>query len=284
MKHLRILLLTAMMSCVCLTSFAVRPKWVGNTPKELNNTYCFIEIVAYGSDISSARMESVTLLAQNEQLRRAVDMKVKSGNRQKIEQKIVDGDMRETITDNIIIEKEISGQQYRLQAYPVDEYIEHDHGQLKLHTLYMVGISDNVVFDHAYKTTSYGVAPALMSVIPGLGQFYKGSTIKGICMLAGVAACGVGALFCENERADYKNMIKEQPQFAQKYNTKANNWETARNVCIGAAAALWVYNIIDAAATKGARKIVVKPGKANYLSMHPIVTPNAGGVSLTYNF
>ena len=284
MKHIRIFVLVALVSCVCMASFAGKPKWVGNTPKELNNTYRFIEVVAYGADVSSARMEAKQLLAQNEQLRRAVQVSVSTGNRQKIDQVIVDGNMSETISNNITIDTEISGQQYRLQAYPVDEYVEHEHGRVKLYALYMVGISDNVTFDRTYKTTSYGVTPALMSVIPGLGQFYKGSTVKGICMLAGVAACGVGALLCENQRADYRNKMKQQPQFAQTYNTKASNWETGRNVCLGAAAAVWVYNIIDAAAAKGARKIVVKPGTSGRLSLHPVVTPDAGGVSLAYHF
>ena len=139
-------------------------------------------------------------------------------------------------------------------------------------------------FDRAYKSTSYGAAPALMSIIPGLGQFYKGSTVKGICMLGGVAACGVGALLCENERSDYKNKMKEQPQFAKNYNTKANNYETARNICLGAAAAIWIYNIVDAAAAKGTRKIVVKPASGSYLSVHPIATFDAIGASLSYVF
>lgn len=272
------------MCCVCIASYAIKPKWVGNTPKELNNTYRFIEVVAYGVDISSARMEAKQLLAQNEQLRRAVQVSVSTGNRQKIDQVIVDGEMSEVIKNDITINTEISGQEYRLQAYPVDEYVEHEHGRVKLYILYMVGISDNVRFDYTYKTTSYGATPALMSVIPGMGQFYKGSTGKGVCMLAGVAAFGVGTLFCENERTNNKNKMKEQPKYAQTYKTKADNWETARNVCMGAAAALWVYNIIDAATAKGARKIVVKQGKPNSLSMYPIMAPDAYGVSLTYNY
>ncbi len=166
----------------------------------------------------------------------------------------------------------------------VDEYWEWSNGAYQVYTLFAVSESDNSVFDNFSSTTSYGAGPAFTSIIPGIGQFYKGSTIKGICLLAGVAACGLGALFCENERSDYKNKMKEQPQFAQTYNTKANNYETARNICIGAAAAIWVYNIIDAAAAKGARKIVVKPNYGSYLSIHPVATPNSAAITLTYNF
>ena len=270
--------------CANINAFGGKPKWVNNTPKEHNNTYRFIEIVSYGNSISSARMESKQQLAQNEQLRRVVTVSVNSGNLQKIDQQIVNGNMVEAINNNITIDTRISGQQYRLQAYPVDEYVEYNRGQVTLHTLYMVGVADRVVFDKTYKSSNYGAGPAVMSIIPGLGQIYKGSTVKGIVMFAGVAACAGGALFCENERADYKTKMKEQPGFAVSYNNKKKNYETARNVCIGAAAAVWLYNIIDAAAAKGSRKIIVEPTNGNYLSIHPVATPSAAGLSLTYNF
>lgn len=170
----------------------------------------------------------------------------------------------------------------------VDDYWEYNPSEDEEYlycALYAISLQDQEpAFDNFSSTTSYGVAPVLMSIIPGVGQMYKGSTFKGICMLGGVAACSLGALFCENERSDYKNKIKEQPQFAQTYNTKANNYETARNICIGAAAAIWLYNIIDAAVAKGARRIVVSPNYGSYLSIHPVATPNSAGVSLTYNF
>ena len=281
-KKLAIIVIAVCYTNIC--AFGGKPRWVNNTPKELNSTYRFIEVVSYGNSISSARMEAKQQLAQNEQLRRAVTVSVNSGNRQKIDQQIVNGNMVETINNDITIDTKISGQQYRLQAYPVDEYVEQTGGGIILHTLYMVGIADRVVFDRTYKSSSYGAGPAIMSIIPGLGQIYKGSTLKGIAMFAGVAACAGGALFCENERADYKNKMKEQPEFAVSYNNKKKNYETARNICIGAAAAIWLYNIIDAAAAKGSRKIIVKPASGQYLSLHPVATPSAAGVSLTYNF
>ena len=267
-----------------LSCMAGKPKWVGNTPKELNNSYHFIEVVSYGSSISSARMEAKQLLAQNEQLRRAVLVSVNTGNRQKVEQLIMNGNMVETINNNIIIDTDISGKQYRLQAYPVDEYDEKTGGQVKLYTLYMVGIADRVEFDRTYKSTSYGAAPVAMSLIPGVGQIYKGSTVKGICLLGGVAALGLGALLCENTRSDYKNKMKEQPEFAKDYNTKANNYQTARNILIGAAAAVYIYNFVDAAVAKGSRRIIVKKANGNRLSFNPFISFDGAGMGLTYNF
>jgi hypothetical protein len=85
-------------------------------------------------------------------------------------------------------------------------------------------------------------------------------------------------------RSDYKNKMKEQPQFAKDYNTKANNWETARNICIGATAAVWVYNIIDAAAAKGARRIIVNRATGSNLSIHPTASLTDFGLAMTYSF
>lgn len=284
MKHRRLIVLMAMMSCVYLTSFAIKPKWIGNTPKELNNTYRFIEIVAYGADISSARMEAQQLLAQNEQLRRAVLVNVNTGNRQKIEQVIVDGNMTETISNNIAIDTEISGQQYRLQACPIDEFIEHEHGRVKLYVLYMVGVSDNVSFDYTHLTTNYGTTPIAMSVIPGLGQWYKGNKAKGICLFGLTALGATSALVCENQRNSYLRKIKETPKFAKEYENKKSTWETSRNICIGATAAVWIYNLIDAAVAKGARRVEISSVNRSRFSLTPIVDNESTGLTLTYNF
>ena len=140
--------------------------------------------------------------------------------------------------------------------------------------------------DYAYEPISvsnnYPVTARIL--IPGWSQIYKGNTLKGLCMLSGCVVGGIGALFCENQRSDYKNKMKEQPQFAQTYNTKANNYETARNICIGAAAAIYVWNIIDAIAAKGASRIVVRPSNGSYFSVHPVAAPTSVGVSMAYNF
>lgn len=140
--------------------------------------------------------------------------------------------------------------------------------------------------DYAYEPVSVSCSYPITAriLVPGWSQIYKGSTSKGLCMLGGCVTCGIGALFCENQRSDYKNKMKEQPQFAQSYNTKANNFETARNICLGATAAFYVWNIVDAIAAKGVSRIVVKPSDGNYLSVCPVATMTSVGVSMAYNF
>ena len=138
-------------------------------------------------------------------------------------------------------------------------------------------------FDDCYFTTNYGMKGFARSLVPGWGQMYKGSMGKGLAILGGEVACVAGIIVCENQRASYVKKMHEQPKYAQVYNTKADNWANGRNVCIGAAAALYVYNLIDAIVAKGAKRIVVKPGRAS-VSLLPAVVDDGLGIGLAIRF
>ena len=268
---------------ISLTAQAQRPKWVNNTPQELNNTYRFVEVISEGTSLTDARQDAKLKLAQDEQLQKAIRVNVESGLMSKYGETIVNGKEKDTYSDESYVKMTSEGETYRLQARVVDEWqAGRRGGMLKLHTLYMVAVTDNPQFDRTYLSSNYGTAPVFMSIIPGVGQIYKGSTVKGVCMLGGVAACGIGALLCENQRKDYKNKMMEQPEFAKEYSNKKKNWETARNICIGAAAAVYLYNLIDAAIAKGARKVNVKRSNSR-LSFYPTISLDGAGVALTYN-
>lgn len=77
----------------------------------------------------------------------------------------------------------------------------------------------------------------------------------------------------------------EKPEFLDYYNKKADDWTTMRNVFIGAAAAIYVYNLIDAAVAPGRRQVVVKKNKSklNYTFI-PAFSNNYAGLSLVMNF
>lgn len=280
---LAILLLPIVSQAKTINSSGNKPQWVTKGANSLNNkrsntTYFFIVVPNTGPNLQHLQERKVKALGDRIASENQLEGVESLGT-----ENVQDGNTYSTVTytDKVTNQKKTKVFYYKV----IDEYWEWDGVHYNYYTLFAV--SDNgqqPQFDNFSFSSTYGVAPAVMSIIPGLGQFYKGSTVKGICMLAGVAACGVGALFCENERSDYKNKMKEQPQFAQTYNTKANNYQTARNVCLGAAAAVWLYNIIDAATAKGARRIIVKPSNGNYISVHPVATPNSFGVSMAYNF
>lgn len=282
--------------CICNTLSAkiigkseeIRPRWLKTTPVPLNCSYQ-IEMtdVSLAETLDGARMASVKELSKRVAGSSIISSQEKfdvSSNQIGRNGNVSDENYGEIYQLNVGEDREKTQLVYKV----IDEYWETEVNAgvqtIRLWTLYAVTKNPHAYFDSFESTRNYGATPAVMSIIPGLGQIYKGSTIKGICMFAGVAVCGIGALVCESQRSDYKNKMKEQPQFAKDYNTKANNWETGRNVCLGAAAAVWIYNIIDAAAAKGARKIIVKPASGSSMSVHPIATLNEFGILLAYNF
>ena len=274
---------TALILMLPMLCMALKPKWVGNTPKELNGSYKFMEVTSYGTDIHSARMDALHMLAQDKDLRNAVTISVDAEKITKATQKGGDFDMKEDITDEVEIRVEVRGETYKVQAVKVDEYAERSRGEVKLHTLFMVALQDNPTFDRTYVTNSYGVTPALMSVIPGLGQLYKGSKVKAATLFTLEVAAVAGIIVSENERSSYRTKMKEQPQFAKQYKNKSDNWETGRNICIGVAAGIWLYNIVDALAAKGARRVEVKKARTSF-ALRPYLTTEETGISMALNF
>jgi hypothetical protein len=133
-----------------------------------------------------------------------------------------------------------------------------------------------------------GVA-GVLSIVPGVGQFYKGSTFKGTLFLGLTAAAVTGVIVSESTRSSYANKAIEQPKYKKDYSTKADNWETTRNICIGVGGAIWVWNIIDAFTTKSAKRKIVTSQESS-LSFQPFATPNVAGqgmdigLALSLNF
>lgn len=294
MKRVMLLILVTLFTSSVLSakiiekSEGIKPRWLKTTPVPKNSSYQIVKTeVAMAETLDGARMSSLKELSKKIAHTSVITSKEKfevtsfqtgqngdaSGEKYNDVYRLTVGENREEV---------------QLIYKVIEEYWEVEQiggvRSVRLWTLYAVTKDSHARFDTFESTRSYGAAPVVMSLIPGTGQIYKGSTIKGICLLSGVAALGLGALLCENTRSDYKNKMKEQPDFAKNYNTKANNYETARNILIGAAAAVYVYNLIDAAAAKGARRVLVKKSRGGGLSFSPAISFDGAGVALTYNF
>lgn len=279
-------LAVAVMVITAAAAFALKPKWVANTPHELNDTYKFVDVVTYGSTVDAARALVKDGLTDDLQIQNGLEIKRRTKQTTTIDKHRVDGGrLHEDKRDNIVVELQIDGETFRVQAVPVDEYAENKNGQVELHSLYMVAMTDNPVFDRAHVTTHYGFTPVAMSIIPGLGQLYKGSKGKAAAFFGSTALSVSAIIVCDNQRATYMKKCTEQPKFAKYYRNKADNWETGRNVSIGIAAGIWLYNIIDAACAKGARKVDVTPAARHSFGVTPFATADgAAGLTLSYNF
>lgn len=285
--------LLLVMAAVPFTAFSkiksdrVKPAWVKNTPQALNDTYSFkVVSVDNGQDLSSSQLLARAELTRyikrefniqtSEELQSVSNTNISGGN-------ISDYSENETYVLYVKSEDEKVG----VYCEKVDEYYEiyTEAGVrvFKLYTLFAVSnVGSNAHFDDFRRTTQYGARGLWRSAIcPGWGQMYKGSTAKGIAILAAEVAAIGGIVFTENERATYESKMRSQPNFAKQYKTKMDNYETARNCCIGAAAAIYVYNLIDAIVAPGARRVVVKPRNLNFV---PVISKNFSGLTLSYNF
>ncbi len=99
------------------------------------------------------------------------------------------------------------------------------------------------------------------SLIPGWAQFHKGQKAKGAVIIAAEALSVGGIIYTESQRSAYQSKMNSQPSYAAEYKKKRDNFATARNCCIGAAAAVYLYNLIDGWTSKpsGKRRVAIQP-------------------------
>lgn len=172
----------------------------------------------------------------------------------------------------------------------VDEYYQIEkvggHSIFRLYVLYAVA-KPNVKrpqFDDFTISNRYGASAIARSIVPGWAQIYKGSPTKGYCIMGATVAGVAGIVVCENLRSSYIRKISEQPKNALYYSQQADNWENGRNIAIGATAAIYVYNIIDAIAAKGAKRVIVKKRNTSYSAVPTIMSNGSAGLMVSVNF
>ena len=179
------------------------------------------------------------------------------------------------------------GKNITLTTRVIDEYWEQNRaGEYVVTELFTVNDNNNAggsYNDDIRLTTSYGAAPVVYSLIPGVGQFVKGSYLKGGLVMGGTVVGAVATILCENQRADYAKKMREKPQHFDFYRNRKSQWETGRNVAIGVTAAIYIYNLIDAAVAPGRRQVKVKQRRADY-AVVPTVFDNGAGMTLAINF
>ena len=250
-----------LVSTVVVVAQSERPTWVNGYHRDLNNSYIDVFSATERSE-SSARSAAIQQIVDERSRATGRRYSVRESN----------GNITMNSQDELTVKCRI-----------IDEYHKPlGNGMYKVYLLVQTAKHPDYTYESVTVSNSYPVSARI--IIPGWTQIYKGQTVKGVLMLGGVVAGGIGTVLCESQRSDYKNKIKQQPQFAKDYNTKASNWETARNICIGATAAIYLYSIIDGIAAKGARRVIVKKANGNNLSFHPVATPYSAGAALTYNF
>lgn len=264
----------------------MKPRWMTSSlPTPKSPGYIFISAQGSGSTLEEARQRALVNLTTKLEHERG--LVINSSIKVDKEASRIAGSRSSVSRQEFQMECTERGKEITLTCRAIDEYWEQDHGRYVVSELYTV--NDNKqpgqgsYNDDIRLTTSYGAAPVFYSLIPGVGQFTKGSYVKGGLILGGTAIGTAAIILCENQRADYAKKMREKPQHFDFYRNKKSQWETGRNIAIGVTAAIYVYNLIDAAVAPGRRKVIVKNRSYNY-SLAPVIYENGAGIGLAMNF
>lgn len=237
-----------------------KPFWTNGYFKELENSY--LEVVsAFDYDIQGAKEKAVKEIVRRRSLATGAEANV-------------------TINDNNV--SVISEHTLIVKARIIDEYIHHTPQGYTVYLLAQTAKNPAYTYENVSLSDEYGFSAR--ALVPGMAQIYKGNKTKGHCIIATEVLAIAGIILCENQRASYNKKAMEQPKYAKEYSGKASNWETGRNISIGVAAGVWIYNIVDGIVAKGKKRIVVSPADKEGLSMTPFATPNTVGLSFAYSF
>lgn len=240
----------------------LKPKWLNSLPNPSNASFVYVVKSAVARTLEDARNECFSELVAEMGLEKGVRATTdyQSSEQENI---VLYGDKESAYVESKFqVNSTIKGKEVTVQGLKIDEYWERKaDGQIYLTTLYARSQLDTKPrFDRVKLTEHYGVQGLWRSlIIPGWGQFHKKANLKGGLFLGGCAALAVGAVFMESQRSDYVDKILKthDANLKRSYATNRDHFATGRNICIGACAALYIYNLIDAIAAPGARRVLV---------------------------
>lgn len=263
----------------------IKPKWITQElPESKSGTYIFIRAHGEGSTLAAAKQVAFVDMSQKLETERGLTINTSVEISEKMTQNstFTDSEYKQEIT----LDVSEKGRKLKIICREIDDYWIFKNNKYHVDILYTVSDKNN--YGSSYEddikiTTRYGAA-GLLSIIPGIGQLYKGSHKKGTAILIGEIAAAGSIILCENTRASYIKKMKEQPKYAAEYNSLADTWETGRNISIGVAAALYAYNLIDALVANGAKRVIVERKRNTQFTIVPYADLKNTGISMRLNF
>ena len=180
----------------------------------------------------------------------------------------------------------------KVYIQPIDSYQRYNNNidgsfDYNLDELYAISVKDTTpVFDNFEVSRSYGAKPVFMSLIPGLGQIYKGQAAKGYSILGTEVVLCAAITFGELNRSYYMKEARKNPDNYDSWKSKADTYRAVRNIGIVLASATYLYNIFDAAFAKGAPHILISQ-KNSYptdIVFTPVASPDHLGLGLSLTF
>lgn len=274
------------------TSAQVSPKplWVDKGVKTLNKKrfskdYHFLSFIHKAEDERVVVTSPLSLLRQNMAQEFNVSQDVIT-----IDSIMPSG--KGLVTYSISFPSQTSESLTTVYVQEVDSYYRYENnidGTFDYDICNLYAVSDPDItpkFDCFELTREYGALPVAMSLIPGLGQIYKGQSAKGYSLLGVELAFAATITLGEIYRKYYINQGEKNPVDLDSWKSKSNTFRTMRNVGIILGGATYIYNLLDAAFTKGAPHVLIKPAQGNSIDMSftPIACQGGIGAGLTFTF
>lgn len=240
---------------------------MGLTLEEARNK-CYLELVTNSGNMAGATINE--------------DFSSNSESKQEY----INGVLNEKIKqlNNTIIQSK--GDEHTLYSVCIDEYWERKNGLYYVTRLYAKSeLHGKPIFDEVAYKTDYPPAEGLVrSLIPGWGQIYKGSKTKGCLIIAGEAVGVGGIVLSYSMKSSWEKLMREDPKHLKDYSMSADMWQNIGYGCIAFTAAIYIYNLLDAAFAPGARRVIVLP-RQQAMTLAPTVTIDGSvGIAMKYNF
>lgn len=245
---------------IITTSDRYRPSWIDNSVrlKKYNETYSYHVVLDAGQSLNTLRESELVALSNylqhTNRIEGVIDRKVNAGT----------NDYSSSI--GLSYKTNTSVEEFtckKIDSYWVQQKIAGSGLQFTYYSLYAVAHSSVSDFDEYNLTEKYGAIGLWRSMlVPGWGQMHKGAYAKGGVILGGTVALAGGIIFTENMRQSCLMQMSQthSAPVIKQLSANMTNWSVGRNVCIGAVAALYIYNLVDAVVAPGARRVVVTPG------------------------
>lgn len=278
------LMVCLLLSFSAMAQTQTKPLWIQNGEKSLakertNENYYFKVFHTYGEDVNLLKKQRFYPLLDHVREHYRTEL-----SKMKLDSLYLDNDSSKmtyciTFTDsvgNAVVYAQKVDEYRSFEDYADNTY------QFEYYQLYAISKRDSFpVFDEFTLSRTYNHKALCLSLVPGLGQIYKGQKIKGYTILGMEATLAVSAVAFHFKKHYCDRQIDKQPQFADSWKSKSLGWRQMRNLCIGVAGCLYVYNLIDAAVSKGSRHVVVKKPKLQVL---PSASSEGAGMTLSFNF
>ncbi len=227
-----------------------KPLWFQEKPQSDDYSY----FIGVGEDNSLLKAKAMAVADVLQQLSNQAGVTISSETNTKISNKTVN----ENINTTIEFEAEISGTGEKIKISGLrkeEDYYQRRGTKYEYWVLMRKPKKDaDPIFDIKQ---SYGATALWRSaILPGWGQMYKKQKIKAYTLIASEVILLSGALISQNQY-DYnyneaiKNMKNANYLF---YLDKADTWTSIRNMAFVGAGAFYIYNLIDAVASKGAKR------------------------------